>query len=166
MFSKSKTEKITHLKQELTSRVKDIKAADLLKNIALADYFFRKFKQEDSDIVFQELEQIPKGERIPLPTVKGGAIMTTNKTEDNQRNTLSFETIWTVGATLVMHRHSDCEEEIIVNKGSALAIIINGNEEPEKFTLKEGDKLRFGANIKHQVTALESCDMKVNFYKV
>lgn len=162
IMTNKRTEEIRH---NISYAINTVRQMDLLKNVAVGDFYLRKFGEDRQDITFLELAQIPIGKSLPLPSVKGGSIKTTNITKNSHGRTLYFEVCWTSGATLVLHKHSDAEERIKVRKGMFTVITIDPDGHEDRFTLIAGDVVHIGAGQYHQITALEKGRMEIKFTK-
>ena len=150
---------ISELKMQRQQALQSFKETRLVKNEALAEYFFCKFK-EGQDVPFSILQNIPVGEALLLPVVYGGAIITTKQFSDRPHEII-YNTKWTAGSTLTLHYHSDCNETIEVLEGDIKIYLRDTSE-----ILKKGDKIEIAAGIPHQVTALHESKLKVSFIKI
>lgn len=159
MFNNKYNEIIDDLKNQRKVALQKFDETHLVKNEALAEYFFRKF-QEGKDVPFKILEDMPVGEALLLPVVFGGAIITT-KEGKVKGNEIIYNTKWTSGSTLTLHFHSDCNEIIEVVTGK-VKVFIQGTT----YTLVKGDKIEVAFNVLHQVTALTEANLKITFREI
>lgn len=159
MSNKNTENRINELKNQRKIAMQSFEETNIIKNEALAEYFFHKFK-EGTDVPYSILQDVPVGEALLLPVVYGGAIITI-KERVLDPNEIIYTTKWTPGSTLTMHYHSDCNEIIEVVSGK-IKIYTQGITE----TIKEGDKVEVSLGIPHQVTALSSAELRITFKKL
>ena len=158
--------RIKQIESRMMAMMADVRQQDLLKNIELGNMFLRKFGKFKQDIKFEELRKVPKNKTLPLPSVKGGVILTTNITYKENKESLFFEVVWTAGATLTLHAHGDATERITVRKGLFTLIKVDEYDLEERMNLTSGDVINIGAGVYHQITALEKGRMTIKFTKV
>ena len=159
MFRGKHEDTISELKAQRKLAIEAFNESRLVKNEALAEYFFCKF-QEGQDVPFSILSNIPIGEALLLPVVYGGAIITTKQVSNNPQEII-YNTKWTAGSTLTLHYHSDCNETIRVLEGKVKVYV---GEAPQ--VLRQGDTIEIAAGIFHQITALHESKLKVSFRKI
>ena len=161
----TKDMRISNMELRIAEVMNGVRHSDLLKNIAIGDFYYRKFCKEKQDITFLELAKIPIGKSLPLPSVKGGSILTTNITKNSHGRTLYFDVKWTEGSVLVLHQHSDAEEEMTIEEGCFRLILKTKNGRKEIITLHVGDRINIASGSYHQLTALKKGTMKIKFTK-
>ncbi len=159
MFSNKYDDIISELKTQRKVALQSFDDAYLIKNEALAQFLFSKFK-DGKDVPYNILRKIPLGEALLLPVVFGGAIITT-KEFSPRTSEIVYNTKWTSGSTLTLHYHSDCNEIIEVLEGK-LKVYIEGTIH----ILNKGSKVEIGMGILHQITALYESEVKMTFKKL
>lgn len=159
-------ERIEAIERNILSALVEVRQNDLLKNIGVSNFLLERFGKFRQDIVFSDLAKLPIGRTMPLPTVKSGAILTTNITENTNGSKLFFETCWTPGATLILHKHSDAEERIKIRKGIFIVITVDKYDVEHRMKLVSGDIINIAANEYHQITALEKGRMEIKFTRI
>lgn len=150
---------IDELKEQRSRALAQFDRVALSKNEEIAKFFYTKF-QVGEDVPFSILEDMPIGEALLLPVVYGGAIITT-KLSDRSEKKAKYETKWTPGSTLTWHFHSDCIEEITVNKGR-VKVFVQGSVH----VLHENQRLTVASGVGHQITALKESTLDIEFTKI
>ena len=157
-FNSEAQSKIEELKAQRRQAVTSFNEVSHLKNEELAEYFYCRFKR-GQDVPYSLLSSLPLNEELDLPIVRGGVIKTT-RVRPTHRGIVRFSTQWSAGSTLTWHYHSDANELIKVMYGMVKVFIGD-----KTHILKEGDTIQVGTGIEHQITALDSTLLQVDFIR-